>query len=78
MTIEISIQHDPTVDFRQLGVSQENPFNLHFVAKDEDCRKLWAIPSIDEHGVPKKYNSIMEALSAAVEKLKSTATLSQA
>jgi hypothetical protein len=72
MTIEISICDDPTANLHPVDGSVRDPFNLHFVGKDEACRKLWAIPSVDENGVPKKYNSIQEALRAAVEKLRPT------
>lgn len=70
MTIQVSISPGAShqLNHKEIDTIHES-FHLHFIAKDEDCRKLWTISARDEFGDLKRYKSIQQALIDATEKM---------
>ncbi|RAW00907.1 hypothetical protein [Pseudochryseolinea flava] len=71
MTIEVSISTSSSI----AGLTSNDStftdgFHLHFIAKDDQCRKLWTISDTNENGDLARYTSIQHALLAAAEKMK--------
>lgn len=69
MTIQVSISPGASHRLNHKLDTIYESFHLHFIAKDEDCRKLWTISARDEFRDLKRYKSIQQALMDATEKM---------
>lgn len=72
MKIEVSIKNtSPRITFSNnfSGEFCDLSFNVFLTAKDQEGRRLWRTPVMDQDGKPKVYTSIEQALAEATVRL---------